>query len=62
LPYALVEPLAAQRVADLVALQHDSGGWALRELGPWPQWEGSDADCCPNREIRPDTYAHRPTP
>jgi hypothetical protein len=38
-------------------LQHAGGGWALRELGPWADWEGSDADCCAKREVRPDAYA-----
>jgi len=30
---------------------------ALRDLGPWIDWEGSEADCCAGREIRPDAYA-----
>jgi len=48
---------AAEIAADLLALQRANGGWALRELGPWTEWEGSEADCCANREIRSDSYA-----
>jgi len=49
--------MAPEIASDLLALQHENGGWALRELGPWIEWEGSEADCCANREIRPDSYA-----
>ena len=49
--------MASEIATDLVALQHENGGWALRELGPWVEWEGSEADCCAQREIRPDSYA-----
>jgi hypothetical protein len=48
---------AAGIVSDLMELQHANGGWALRDLGPWVGWEGSDADCCAGREVRPDAYA-----
>jgi hypothetical protein len=48
---------AAQIASGLLALQHENGGWALREIGPWIEWEGSEADCCANREIRADSYA-----
>lgn len=48
---------AAEIASDLLALQRENGGWALRELGPWIEWEGSEADCCANREIRSDSYA-----
>lgn len=48
---------AAGIVSDLLELQHKNGGWAIRELGPWGAWEGSSADCCAQREIRPDAYA-----
>lgn len=49
--------IASEISSNLLALQHTNGGWALRELGPWIGWEGSEADCCAGREIRPDTYA-----
>lgn len=42
---------------ELLELQRDDGGWTLRDLGPWPEWEGSDADCCQKRELRSDAYA-----
>jgi hypothetical protein len=49
---------AAGRIAaDLMNVQRDDGGWALRDLGPWTGWEGSRADCCAEREIRSDAYA-----
>jgi hypothetical protein len=44
-------------VAEMLDLQHNNGGWAIRELGPWGSWEGSSSDCCAQREIRPDAYA-----
>lgn len=44
-------------VSDLLAEQFQDGAWALRRLGPWAGWEGSDADCCAQREVRPDAYA-----
>lgn len=48
----------ANRFAEkLLALQRTDGGWSLRDLGPWPEWEGSASDCCSNREIRSDAYA-----
>jgi len=48
----------ASKLADeLMHLQRDDGGWTLRDLGPWPEWEGSDADCCQKRELRSDAYA-----
>lgn len=54
----LLNTATATRIAaDLLALQHDDGGWALRDLGPWVDWEGSDADCCAQREVRTDAYA-----
>jgi len=49
--------VATNIAVDLLELQHENGGWALRDLGPWVDWEGSDADCCAQREIRPDAYA-----
>lgn len=49
--------VATSIAANLLELQHDNGGWALREIGPFVDWEGSDADCCAQREIRPDAYA-----
>jgi len=49
--------VAANIATDLLELQHEDGGWALRELGPWANWEGSDADCCAQRENRSDAYA-----
>ena len=49
--------VAQQLAAELLALQHDNGGWALRDLGPFTNWEGSDSDCCQKREVRPDAYA-----
>lgn len=53
----LQNDVAARIAADLLKLQHENGGWALRDLGPWPGWEGSRADCCPEVEIRPDADA-----
>ena len=53
----LEESTAATIVSDLLAAQHQEGGWGLRELGPWIGWAGSDSDCCAQREVRPDTYA-----
>jgi len=44
-------------VLELLDLQHSNGGWAIRELGPWIGWEESSADCCAQREVRPDVYA-----
>ena len=55
---SVLEDGAAERIAsNLLDLQRDDGGWALRELGPWTGWEGSRSDCCGQREIRPDAYA-----
>lgn len=49
---------AARRLAEqLLALQRANGGWALRDLGPWADWEGSGSDCCQKREVRSDAYA-----
>lgn len=53
----LAAGVAAELVSDLLALQQASGGWALRDLGPWADWEGSDADCCAQRDVRSDAYA-----
>jgi hypothetical protein len=54
----ILESDAAKRhAAKLLALQRANGGWALRDLGPWPDWEGSRADCCQKREVRSDAYA-----
>ena len=54
----ILENDAARRLAEkLLALQRDDGGWALRELGPWTEWEGSRTDCCAGRELRSDAYA-----
>ena len=53
----LEEGSASKLIAELVARQRANGGWALRELGPWPGWEGSDSDCCAKRELRSDAYA-----
>ena len=53
----LEEGIAEALIAELVDRQRPNGGWALREIGPWPAWEGSEADCCPNRELRSDAYA-----
>jgi NAD(P)-dependent dehydrogenase (short-subunit alcohol dehydrogenase family) len=53
----LADGIAAGIAADLLALQRDDGGWALRDIGPWVGWEGSDADCCSGREVRSDSYA-----
>jgi hypothetical protein len=53
----LDDDVATQIAADLLRLQHENGAWALRDLGPWPGWEGSRADCCPEIETRPDAYA-----
>jgi len=41
----------------LLAEQRQNGAWALRDLGPWVGWAGSDSDCCAMREVRPDAYA-----
>ncbi len=49
--------VALQLATELLARQHDNGGWALRDLGPFTDWEGSDSDCCGKREVRPDAYA-----
>ncbi len=49
--------MASEIASDLLALQHENVGWALRDLGPWIEWEDSEADCCAHREIRPDSYA-----
>ena len=49
--------VARQLATELLARQHDNGGWALRDLGPFKDWEGSDSDCCQKREVRPDAYA-----
>ncbi len=48
---------AKRHAAKLLALQRANGGWALRDLGPWPDWEGSRFDCCQKREVRSDAYA-----
>lgn len=54
----VLENGAARNLAtELPALQHDNGGWALRDLGPFVNWEGSRSDCCQKREVRPDAYA-----
>jgi hypothetical protein len=53
----LDEGVALQLVNALLAAQHESGGWALPDLGPFVGWEGSANDCCQRREIRPDAYA-----
>lgn len=42
---------------ELLSLQRKDGGWNLRQLGPWTNWEGTWRDCCPNRELRSDAYA-----
>jgi hypothetical protein len=44
-------------IGELLPMQQENGGWGLRDLGPWPGWEGSDSDCCAAREIRSDAYA-----
>lgn len=49
--------LAESVISDLLAAQRQDGTWALRELGPWPGWTGSDKDCCANIDVRPDAYA-----
>jgi len=49
--------IARSIVTDLLDLQFDNGGWAIRQLGPWGSWEGSSSDCCAQRETRPDAYA-----
>lgn len=49
--------VAKRLVETLLALQRDNGGWALRDLGRWADWEGSPSDCCQNRELRSDAYA-----
>lgn len=48
---------AASIAAALVASQRPNGGWALRDLGPWVGWAGSDRDCCAQLEVREDAYA-----
>jgi hypothetical protein len=48
---------ASQVVDDLLGAQRLDGTWALRDLGPWPGWTGSDNECCANMDIRPDAYA-----
>jgi hypothetical protein len=54
----ILESDAAKRHAvKLLALQRANGGWSLRELGPWADWEGSPSDCCQKREVRSDAYA-----
>ncbi|MFQ5641378.1 MAG: hypothetical protein ACE5IR_25645 [bacterium] len=53
----LEKDVARQIMSQLLERQHQNGGWALRELGPWTGWEGSDSDCCGKRDIRPDAYA-----
>ena len=53
----LDDGVALQLAAELLALQHDNGGWALPDLGPFINWEGSASDCCQKREVRPDAYA-----
>ncbi|MDA0206651.1 MAG: hypothetical protein O2795_15045 [Acidobacteria bacterium] len=49
--------VALQLVSDLLAKQQPNGGWALPDLGPFVDWEGSDNDCCSKRELRSDAYA-----
>ncbi len=53
----LDDAVAQRLVNELLARQLSSGGWALRDLGPFVDWEGSDADCCQKREVRADAYA-----
>jgi hypothetical protein len=53
----LPDDTATRLVTHLLSLQHSNGGWALRELGPWLEWEGSSSDCCPHQDIQPDAYA-----
>lgn len=53
----LDDATAKQIAADLLARQHAGAGWALRDLGPFKDWEGSESDCCRKRELRPDAYA-----
>ncbi len=53
----LADQAADAVAARLLAAQRKDGGWALRDLGPWPDWEGSGSDCCQNRDTRSDTYA-----
>ncbi len=53
----LENDVARTIVSNLLELQHHNGGWALRDLGPWTGWEGSDSDCCAKRDVRPDAYA-----
>ena len=49
--------VSAGIVSELTAIQRSDGGWSLRDLGPWPDWEGSERDCCAKRELRTDAYA-----
>jgi len=49
--------LSESIVSDLLGAQRLDGTWALRELGPWPGWTGSDSDCCAGIEVRADAYA-----
>lgn len=49
--------VARQLATELFAQQHDNGGWALRDLGPFINWVGSESDCCQKRELRADAYA-----
>jgi hypothetical protein len=44
-------------VSDLLGAQRPDGTWALRELGPWSGWTGSDNDCCIGLDVRADAYA-----
>jgi hypothetical protein len=53
----LGDGVAGKIAADLLEQQLDNGGWALRHLGPWGVWSGSEADCCSQQEIRSDAYA-----
>ena len=53
----LEDDAAAKLSSELLALQREDGGWALRDLGPWTGWEGSDSDCCERRVVRSDAYA-----
>jgi hypothetical protein len=53
----LGEELSGSIVSDILGAQRQDGTWALRELGPWPGWTGSNSDCCAGIETRPDAYS-----